>query len=118
MTDIVASTLHAIKTLQVEAKALFLDDTQVKEIFQLGLRAFRNKEAGYADSSNASDGSAKRSLHSDGKRSTSKRWCTMEIVSTKKKGKVCRRPPVYTSDEDDDALGGDSPDVVSHDVGL
>ena len=125
-TDIVAPALHAIKTLQIEDKALFLHDTHVKEILQLGLRAFRNKEAGYAHSSNASDGSAKRSHSSDGKCSTSKKWRTMEIdsdaftksVSTKKKGKARRLPPVYTSDEDNDELGGDSPDVVSHDVGL
>ena len=39
-------------------------------------------------------------------------------VSTKKKGKACMRTPVYTSDEDNDELGGDSADVVSHDVGL
>ena len=127
MTDIVAPTLHTIKTLQVGDKALLLDDTHVKEILRLGLRAFRNKEAGYADSSNASDGSAKRSRSSDGKRSTSKKRCTMEIdsdaftksVSTKKKkGKAHRRTPVYTSDEDNDEFGGDSADVVSHDVGL
>ena len=37
---------------------------------------------------------------------------------TKKKGKARRHPPIYTSDEDDDELGGDSADVVSHDVGL
>ena len=125
-TDIVAPALHAIKTLQVEDKALFLDDTHVKEILRLGLRAFRNKEAGYADSSNASDGSAKRSCSSDCKHCTSKKRCTMEIdsdtftksVSTKKKGKACMRTPVYTSDEDNDELGGDSADVVSHDVGL
>ena len=127
MTDIATSALHTIKTLQVGDKALFLDDTHVKEILRLGLRAFRNKEAGYADSSNASDGSAKRSCSSDGKCSTSKKRRTMEIdseaftksVSTKKKGKACRHPTlIYTSDEDDDELGGDSADVVSHDVGL
>ena len=38
-------------------------------------------------------------------------------VSIKKNGQVRRHPPVYTSDDDDDELGGDSPDEVSHDVG-
>jgi hypothetical protein len=110
--DLVAPALHAIKTMPVKGKALFANDTQVKEIFQLGLKAWKDNEASHADSSNASDSSNKRSHSFDGKHSTSKKPCKMGIgsetftpsISTKNKGKARRcQIPVFMTDEEDGA---------------
>ena len=53
--DIIAPGLQAIKGMEGEYKALFSDDVNVKEIFQLGLRALKNKQAVQGESSVASD---------------------------------------------------------------
>jgi len=127
MTDLVTPALHPIKTMHVKDKALFVDDIQVNEIFRLGLKAFKDKQASHADSSNASDSSHKRSCGSDGISSTSKKLHRMEIHSESfthsvrsKKGKGhWHLTPVFTDDdeyEDQDDVTGQSGDLVSYDA--
>lgn len=58
--DIVTPTLNAIKRIEDEDRAFFANERNVKEIFQLGLQALKNRLSVQGESSYISDSSNKR----------------------------------------------------------
>lgn len=59
---VVTLTLNAIKKMEDEDKALFSNEHNVKDIFQLGLQALKHRQLIQGESSYASDSSNKRLL--------------------------------------------------------
>ena len=57
---LIVPAINAIKGMEGKDKDLFSDDMSVKEIFRLGLRALKKKQAATGESSVTSDSSNKR----------------------------------------------------------
>jgi hypothetical protein len=122
--EVVTPTLYALKHIDEEDKQLFTDSGKAWQIFALGLKALKNKEAGLVESSAGSDGSSKRSYamgpgsaSPKPKPSKKKRMATPPerspsvspsvAPSAKAKGKR-RAAPVYS--EDDSSSGTSNSD--------